>query len=190
MQQLESLAREAVTLLANLLRGALSSSEKEMVPLSRELAAVNYYLALEEIRFEDRLRTRFEIAPGVQDALVPAFAVQTLVENAIKHGVSAHVDGALIFIQADAAASELRVRVVNTPGRLLQRHRSSGVGLKNLRSRLSLHFEGQADLALREEGDSVAAELTLPFKSAAVADKTAAVPERAETSPAQGALNL
>jgi two-component system LytT family sensor kinase len=177
-------AREAVTLLANLLRGALSSSEKEMVPLSRELEAVKYYLALEEIRFEERLRTKFEIAPEAQDALVPPFAVQTLVENAIKHGVGTHVDGALIRIEASRSSSFLHILVSNTPGRLLAGGRSTGVGLKNLRSRLALHFEGQAELSLREAGPgNVLAEMTIPFNRAPLAERQAAGSEHVDGFP-------
>jgi two-component system, LytTR family, sensor kinase len=184
-------AREAVTLLANLLRGALNSSEQEMVPLCRELAAVKYYLALEEIRFEDRLRTRFEIAPEAQDALVPPFAVQTLVENAIKHGVGAHIDGALIVIEASRRSNFLHVRVGNNPGRLLARNRASGVGLKNLRSRLALHFDGQAELLLREDGpDAVVAELTIPFQQALVAQGQLTGSEHVDGFPIERTLKI
>jgi two-component system LytT family sensor kinase len=184
-------AREAVTLLANLLRGALSSSEKEMVPLNRELAAVECYLALEEIRFEDRLRTRFEVTPEAQEALVPPFAVQTLVENAIKHGVSAHVDGALIRIEASRGSNSLHIRVSNTPGQLLTRTRSSGVGLKNLRSRLLLHFEGRADVSLREDGaNQVVAELTIPFLQASASERQLGGVEQLDGFPLERTLKL
>jgi two-component system LytT family sensor kinase len=172
-------AREAVTLLANLLRSALSSSENEMLPLSREISAVKNYLALEEVRFEDRLRTLFEIAPQTEDALVPAFSVQTLVENAIKHGVSAHIDGALIRVETALEGGRLMVQVSNTPGRLALRHNSPGLGLKNLRSRLALHFDGTAELTLSaDEPNTVTARLLLPFKAAPSTKKYESISSR------------
>src|SRR4051812_3450565 len=174
-----SRAREAVTLLANLLRSALSSSENEMLPLSREISAVKNYLALEEIRFEDRLRSTFEIAPQSEDALVPAFSVQTLVENAIKHGVSANIDGALIRIESTIERGQLLVQVSNPPGRLALRNSSTGVGLKTLRSRLALHFDGSAELTLESNAaNTVAARLRLPLKVAPATNKYESIGSR------------
>jgi LytS/YehU family sensor histidine kinase len=172
-------AREAVTLLANLLRSALSSSENEMLPLSREISAVKNYLALEEIRFEDRLRTLFEVAPETEDAMVPAFSVQTLVENAIKHGVSSHIDGALIRIEASLRRGKLLIQVSNTPGRLSSRNNGPGLGLKNLRSRLALHFDGNAEMDLEADGsNTVTARLLLPIKQAPATKKYESIGSR------------
>jgi hypothetical protein len=83
-------AAVAVTQLANLLRYSLQSGQLETVPFEEELRIVNDYLALEQVRHEERLRLRLDVAPETLHLPVPPMLLQTLVENAVKYGISPH----------------------------------------------------------------------------------------------------
>lgn len=159
-------ARDAVTLLANLLRGSLYSNEHKLVPLNRELEAVESYLALELIRLEDRLQVAFDLPAPVRKIAVPPLCLQMLVENAVKHGISPSMQGGMIQVTGRLEGKLLVLSVVNTPGRLRRQGEGRGVGLRNLRSRIGLLFGAEAELILCEqngaEGPQVRAELRLP----------------------------
>jgi len=157
-------ARDAVTLLANLLRGSLHSSEHKLIPLFRELEAVESYLALESIRLEDRLCVTTSVDPALRETPVPPLCLQTLVENAVKHGISPSLDGGKIEITIAREGGNLLLSVINTPGRIDPGKRIVGVGLRNLRGRVHLLFAGAATLELHQaDSDRVAARLRMPL---------------------------
>jgi signal transduction histidine kinase len=110
-------ARQAVTQLANLLRYSLQSAQSETVPFEDELRVVNDYLALEQVRHEERLRVRLDIEPDTLALPVPPLLLQTLVENAVKYGISTRPEGGEIVIEARRRDGQLQLRVVN-PGEL------------------------------------------------------------------------
>ena len=110
-------ARQAVTQLANLLRYSLQSAQSETVAFEDELRVVNDYLALEQVRHEERLRVRLDIAPETLGLAVPPLLLQTLVENAVKYGISTRPEGGEIVIVARRESGELHLRVIN-PGEL------------------------------------------------------------------------
>lgn len=154
-------AQTMVTELAEILRYSLKADSADTVQLAAEVEAVQTYLKLEAIRLEDRLRVKLNIAPGVLDMQVPPMLVQTLVENAVKHGISRRSAGGEISIHAAEANGTLHVEVVNS-GQLA----TSGdtqLGLKNVRERLRLLFGEQAKLTLRNlDPDNVIAEVVIP----------------------------
>jgi two-component sensor histidine kinase len=159
-------AAHMVDQLAGLMRHALQSSQHATVPLSAELDAVRAYLAIEQIRFEERLRVSFDIAPGVDHVRVPPMAVQTLVENAVKYGVETSADGGDIRITARRASpadgvAMLQIEVANT-GALREPGNSTCVGLRNARQRLQLACGERASLALRQQAGWVFATIDLP----------------------------
>ncbi|HVS52010.1 MAG TPA: histidine kinase [Opitutaceae bacterium] len=161
-------ARLAVTQLANLLRYSLQSAQAETVAFEDELRVVNDYLALEQVRHEERLRVRLDIAPETLGLAVPPLLLQTLVENAVKYGISARPEGGEILVQARCEAGQLRLRVTN-PGSLAPANAgafkagSTGLGLKNAAERLRLFFGERASLQVRAESASlVVAEVSLP----------------------------
>ncbi len=155
--------REAITLLSDLLRASLTLGQDEIVPLSLELASVDNYLALERLRFEDRLRVRRAIHPAALDRPVPPFLVQTLVENALKHGLAPRESGGEITLEAFVRGGMLHIRVSN-PGTLGRRAEGTGLGLKNSRARLALLFGPDAVLTLRQVADDIVeAEAILPL---------------------------
>ncbi|HWL54442.1 MAG TPA: histidine kinase [Chthoniobacteraceae bacterium] len=165
-------ARDAITLLAQLLRSSLYSNEHKLIPLERELEAVESYLKLELIRLEDRLKVAFDLPVSLRKIAVPPLCLQMLVENAVKHGISPSTCGGTIRVTGRLEGKRLLLAVDNTPGHLrLQGGGRSGVGLHNLRSRINLLFGDDAELSLCEqqsaEGPQVRAELRLPTESTA-----------------------
>lgn len=162
-------ARQAVTQLANLLRYSLQSGQLETVPFEEELRTVNDYLALEQVRHEERLRLRLDIAPEALRQNIPPMLLQTLVENAVKYGLASRPEGGEIAISARCAGARLELRVTN-PGELARAPAlgraagSTGLGLSNASHRLRLLFGGSAALELREEPrGTVVAAVSLPL---------------------------
>jgi sensor histidine kinase YesM len=163
-------ARQAVTQLANLLRYSLQSGQLETVPFEDELSVVNDYLALEQVRHEERLRLRLDVAPDTLQLPIPPMLLQTLVENAVKYGISTRPEGGEIAIIARRENDSLRLQVTN-PGafepaatRSGRTNGSTGMGLANAANRLRLLFGEQATLQLRAgEPGSVVAEAIIPL---------------------------
>ncbi len=154
--------REALTLLSDLLRASLSTGQEATIPFSRELETVDNYLALERLRFEERLVVHRRIDPKTLGWPVPPFLLQTLIENAIKFGLNPREEGAEISLEAAIAAGQLHIRVRN-PGTLATPTASTGLGLKNARARLRLLFGPAATLELRQlTREIVEAELHVP----------------------------
>ncbi len=154
--------REALTLLADLLRASLNSGHEETIPLARELETVDNYLALERLRFEDRLTVHRTIESAALVWPTPPFLVQTLVENAVKFGIATREAGGAITLDAVVKNGFLHLRVLN-PGTIDGASVSTGLGLKNARSRLALLFGPRATLTLAQAApDLVVAEVRLP----------------------------
>ena len=138
-------AVEAAELIADLLRATVDESRDE-VTLDEEWRFVSRYLALERIRFGDRLVIRSEFADGVLEDRVPAFALQTLVENAVRHGAARRVAATEIAVTATATASELTVSVRNTDDASRAEASTAGTGLSRLHERLGVLYGGAARL--------------------------------------------
>lgn len=163
-------ARQAVTQLANLLRYSLQSAQSETVAFESELRVVSDYLALEQVRHEERLRVRLDVEPETLTLAVPPLLLQTLVENAVKYGISQRPEGGEILVTARCVQGQLELRVIN-PGELPAAGAvpsgSTGVGLKNAAERLRLFFGDRAWLRLRaEDATHVVAEVSLPMQEA------------------------
>lgn len=166
-------AREAVTRLANMLRYSLQSGQQETVPLEEEIRIVEDYLALEQIRHENRLRVRWDVAESVRAGVltVPPMLLQTLVENAVKYGISSRREGGELVISARFEGAALNIRVTN-PGDLsaptspaaARAGSSTGVGLRNASERLKLLFGERAALTLLAEPPGcVTADVLIPL---------------------------
>jgi two-component system sensor histidine kinase AlgZ len=157
-------AQDAVTRLARTMRYTLASGEENLVTMARELEMVDDYLALESLRLAERLNVVRDIAPAALMVRIPVMLMQTLVENAIKHGIASLRQGGTLRIAAHVAASELIIEVINPcPERAAMDLRSESVGLKNLSERLRLLFGPAARLRLDLSGPGLAiAEVRLP----------------------------
>ncbi len=157
-------AQEAITHMAAILRYHLQSGERSLGQLAREIETVEQYLALELIRFEDRLTIERALDPVALSCLVPPLALQTLVENAIKYGVSRDAGAAVIRLTASVHDDRLEISVRNTGAlRAEPAAASTGLGLTNLRTRLRLLFAERASCELSEpEPGWVEARMILP----------------------------
>lgn len=154
-------ARSALTHLSELLRNSLRQSDKAFIPLSEELAALESHLAIEQLRFGTRLRVRQRIGAGLGSQLVPPFLIQTLVENAIKHGVSKREVGGVVSLTLGLRDQQFFCFVRNSGA--LGSASAEGVGLRNTRTRLLHLYHGKAffDLAQLPIGQ-VRAVVSLP----------------------------
>lgn len=144
-------AQKAVTQLARTLRYTLTAGREELVPLARELEIVEDYLALESLRFGERLRVKRDLAPEAMSVRVPVMLLQTVVENAIKHGIAELPAGGDLRIVAALRGGTLHIDVENTrPEKTgsVFRNEGEGVGLDNAAERLRLLFGAKANLDL------------------------------------------
>ena len=105
------LAKTSVSELSNLLRASLNTSKKSLILLKEELSIVNDYLNLEKIRYEDRLTVKMNIEKNTWSCLIPPLLIQTLVENAIKHGVSKLKNGGEISVSTSVKNKLLEIMI-------------------------------------------------------------------------------
>jgi len=150
--------------LSELLRLSLSRFGVHELALREELDFVRRYLAIEEIRFSDRLTVEIEVDANVLDAAVPSLVLQPLVENALKHGVARRLEHGRVRITARRTDSQLFIEVSdNGPG--LTAPRSDGVGLANTRARLEQLFGRDQHFVLqRDPTGGVRVEMTIPLR--------------------------
>lgn len=155
------LAARAVGQLGGMMRHSLRAGQSTTVALADELAAVEAYLGMEQHRFDARLQASLDIAPGLDAVQVPPMALQTLVENAVKHGVESSIGACTVRISARRNGDLVALTVANQ-GRLAQAGDSTRVGLANTSRRLALLFGPRATCTLREHDGWVVAQITLP----------------------------
>jgi two-component system LytT family sensor kinase len=156
-------AREAVTELSNILRSSMQTEKAETVSFEKELDIVKDYLALENMRFEDRLRIEYQIDEDTLDQPVPPMMLQTLVENAIKHGISKQIDGGIVKIISDFKDQYHELTVQNT-GHLNGYMNTEGFGLSSTTNRLNLLYGNKATFEIRQVNPSlVEAKVQLPL---------------------------
>lgn len=158
-------AAEAAERLADLLRTA-SAEDRDLVPLSEERDFVERYLALEQLRFGERLHVRFEIDTPVARAIVPSFVLQTLVENAVRHGAAPLEEPTTLTVRARAGARALVLEVADTgAGAGPVAVTNGGTGLRRLRERLDALYGPRASLdTTSAPGAGFSAVVTLPLE--------------------------
>lgn len=155
-------SRRAIDLLSDLLRKSLYERDLPLISLKDELAVVNDYLELEKIRFEERLMFSIDVPETLLSLLIIPFSIQTLVENAVKHGINKQNAGGCIFIKVDHENSHIRL-MVESPGCLGKISSGRGLGLKNLRERLSLQFHDEASFSItQKQSETVLATIIIP----------------------------
>lgn len=158
-------AQQGITQLSNILRSSLVADRRTAVSLKEELKTIEDYLALEKVRYEERLQTKWEIAPETLGIQVPPMMLQTLVENAIKHGVQKAIGWGFVEINTSLEGTKLFIRIRNT-GQLVTTENHSeagGFGLKNTVQRLHLLYGDDASFKIFQEDDlTVCAEITIP----------------------------
>jgi sensor histidine kinase YesM len=158
-----SRARQAVTGLSNILRSSMQSDQLEIITLKKELDIVKDYLALELIRFEDRLKVIYQIEEETLDHPIPPMMLQTLVENAIKHGIGKQVEGGQITIATNEDEGFYTLRVINS-GILEMQDGHEGFGLQSTSNRLSLIFGDRALFSITQtDAKQVEAKVIIPL---------------------------
>jgi two-component system, LytTR family, sensor kinase len=151
--------------LSDLLRISLENAGTQITTLKRELEFVNCYLEIEKIRFEDRLKVVYEIAPETLDAEIPHLLLQPLVDNAIKHGIAKLAQGGEIKIASTRCNAKLHIEIRNSGAkladdRLLAPH---GIGLRVTRERLQSLYGRDHTFELLSFADFVLAQVCVPY---------------------------
>lgn len=155
-------AKQMITQLSEFLRYSLLNESAKKIPLGEEIEAVRNYLAIEKIRFEDKLEINFEIEKRAEDFKVPSFLLNPLVENAVKHGLTSSAKPLRINISASVSGDRLILEVSNS-GSLNGAANGNGtkIGLKNVRERLEKLFGDGGRFELRQDGDLVKARVEI-----------------------------
>jgi signal transduction histidine kinase len=161
-------ARKVLARLGQLLRITLDKEQRDRVTLAREVDYISNYLDIESMRFRDRLHVRYIIPEDLSDAMVPSMMLQPLVENAVKHGpdsLSAQVE---LEVRAERKDDRLIVTVSDNGkgcadvARAMDR---GGIGLRNVKERLKLLYNGQAHMDLASPGGrGFQVRITLPYE--------------------------
>jgi len=155
-------ARKAITELSNILRSSLQAEKMETVPLHKELDIVKDYLALEQMRFEERLKVELEIDKATLEQPVPPMMLQTLVENAIKHGISKNIEGGFVKICSEFKGDNHEL-VVQNSGQLNGEMNEDGFGISSTENRLRFLYQGKAHFQIKNvNGSMVESKVTMP----------------------------
>ncbi len=161
-------ASRMLELLADVLRLVLRAEGSHEAPLSEELAFLERYLAIEQVRFSDRLRPRIEVDAAISRAAAPRFILQPLVENALRHGIARRAEAGLLEVTARRDGDMLVLTVRDDgPGFDPAAPSATGVGLSNTRARLAVLYGDRATLEIANAaGGGVLATIRLPYHEA------------------------
>jgi LytS/YehU family sensor histidine kinase len=162
--QQSNTAAQMLEALSDILRQVLQSKPRGETTLDEEISFIEMYLAIEQVRFSDRLQVRWAIDPKVRRAFVPEFILQPLVENAVRHGIAARAEDGVIEISAEGSNGDLVLTVKdNGPG--YNPSTKEGLGLANTRERLATIYgaAGRLDVVNAPDGGTIAT-IRLPLK--------------------------
>jgi two-component system sensor histidine kinase AlgZ len=158
-----SKAREMCILLADFLRTTLRLGGKETITLEEELALVRSYLAIEKVRFGARVQLEEDVAKDAMQLPLPPLLLQPLVENAIRHGIANLPEGGVIRLSAEHKNNAVSILVENSFDPDSPSSLKTGLGLDNIRQRLSARYGDDANIAIQTEGNSFLVKLHLPM---------------------------
>jgi sensor histidine kinase YesM len=157
-----ALAEQTVGRLAALLRASLDTANQPLIPLRQELAIVESYIDVEKVRFGQKLRGCVKVPIELQDTQVPPMSVQSLVENAVKHGITPCSGGGELLVSASAKDGSLHIEVCDTGRGFDLAAIRAGHGLDNLVERLNALFGARARLNVLRRGGYSVVEMVLP----------------------------
>ena len=157
-------ARESIIQLSDLLRLSLNLGEQQRATLGEELKLAQNYLALEKLRFDNRLTYEFNIQDGLDNILIMPMSLNTMLENAVKHGIGQLKIGGKIIISASADNNIVSITVENS-GFYDPKPKSDqgGIGLQNLQKRLMLQFGNKASFTITNSNKMVISTISMPF---------------------------
>lgn len=138
-------AETALEDMADLFR-VLMADNRDLVPLAQEIALCRQYLALEKLRLDERLNIHWKIDDMPPDALIPPLLLQPLIENAVYHGIEPMTAGGMITIQIYSRQNEVHLLIKNPCSTQGHHHQGNKMALKNIKERLTLHFDLEASL--------------------------------------------
>jgi len=179
-------AQSMVVQLADLLRRLLNAGERDFSRLADELQFANLYLQLQQRRFTDRLSVELPIPAEVPAVWVPSLILQPLIENAVVHGLAGHQGNVTVRVTARMVNEMLLMRVTNSmsPERAVG---SDGIGLKNVRERMAVQFEGRAVLMAGAHGDQWISEISMPaIRESPPMTRETPVPSKLQTTTLLG----
>jgi two-component system sensor histidine kinase AlgZ len=155
-------ARRMCLMLADFLRDTLSLGARDRIPLASELALARRFLAIEQMRFGDRLRVDIASDDG-NGCEVPPLILQPLIENAVTHGVAHMLEGGTVAIRATRHAAALSISVENPCDADRPAGHGTGVGLRNVKDRLRTLYETDASIRIDEHDGRFIATVELPL---------------------------
>ncbi len=156
-------AKLGITQLSSLLRSALLADRRTTVSIKEELKTIEDYLALEKVRYEERLQIKWKVAPETNHLQVPPMMLQTLVENAIKHGVQKAIRWGFVEIQTALVENELHITIRNTGKLKSTESKTSGFGLKNTMQRIKLLYGEKSSFKIFQDAENeVTAQIIIP----------------------------
>ena len=158
-------ARRMCALLSDFLRTTLGLSGKAEIPLSEEIALARRYLAVERVRFGDRLGFTEDLDPAAADSLVPPLLLQPLVENAVKHGIAGRIDGGTLTLVTKRFGDRVSIVVENPAGDDAPRAAGTGLGLVNVARRVSASWGDAGHFSARRVDATFRAEIELPART-------------------------
>ena len=159
-----------VSRLSDFLRYSLDKDPIKKVPLRQEIEALELYLEIEKVRFEDRLTVIWDIQQNAAQALVPSLILQPLIENSIKYAISKLEEGGCIAISAKVFGRDLMLEVAdNGPGAQIvkgQLHRENGVGLENIQERLRSLYNNDFSFSVSgNQPSGIKVSIRIPFET-------------------------
>lgn len=159
------LAKKSITQLSNLLRNTLQFGKRELITLKEELQIVNDYLALEKIRFEERLMYQQQIDESLNQTTLPPLLIQTLIENAIKHGVSKKTEGGEVSLEVLKEDKRLVINIKNVGEYNPANGTNSGIGLENARKRLQILYGKNVEFKIGNVNNQVLTQVKIPVST-------------------------
>lgn len=155
-------AETALEDMADLFRMAMAHTS-DLVPIRNEIALARQYLALEQLRLGERLKVSWQVQDLPDDALMPPLMLQPLLENAVYHGIEPLTVGGTINIKLYRSGNEIHLEVRNPSQALGNRHAGNKIALTNIRERLALQFDVEANYEVKTGKDFYHVHIMLPY---------------------------
>jgi two-component system, LytTR family, sensor histidine kinase AlgZ len=141
------------------------AENRDLAPLSKEIALCKQYLNIESLRMEDRLVVDWQVGDMPTNALVPPLILQPLIENAVYHGVEPIPEGGTIVVAMTHKADELQIKISN-PYQTNHHHMGNKMALKNIKERLALHFDLEASIRHQTKDNQYTVTIRMPYEKA------------------------
>ena len=163
-------AEEVLGDMADLFR-VLMADNRELIPLAREVELCRQYLDLEQLRLGERLKVEWSIERMPRDALVPPFVLQPLVENAVYHGIEPRIEPGVIRISIYGSGEQVHAVLHNPYSAEGDRHAGNRMAVANIRERLQLHFDAEAQLTTKMADGAYEVHIVMPYQKGELTDE-------------------